>query len=206
MRILKLEDNSDKAISEAIRVLESGGIIAYPTETFYALGVKATDERALRRLYILKGRAWEKPLPVIIGDRRLLKTLVKEIPYRAKRLIKRFWPGALTIVFEAASNIPGVLTAKTGKIAVRIPGDETARDISKRAKFPITSTSANPSEKPPASTVEKVMRYFGDRIDLLIDKGKTRGGKPSTIVDLTTDPMKVLREGSIPSDDILDLD
>lgn len=203
MKILKLEDDTDTIVSEAIKVLKSGGIIAYPTETFYALGVNATDGEALKRLYRIKGRTSKKPFPLIVGERKILKTLVKRIPSEAEKLIKKFWPGPLTIVFEASSQLPDLLTAKTGKVAIRIPGEEIARELSKMAGFPIISTSANPSGKPPATTVEEVIKYFGKRIDFLIDKGKTPGGKPSTIVDSTTVPMKVLREGAIPSRDIL---
>ncbi|MEK6693037.1 MAG: L-threonylcarbamoyladenylate synthase [Nitrospirota bacterium] len=205
MKILRIDDDLEMVLADAVKVLKSGGIIAYPTETFYALGVDAMDEVALKKLYKLKGRSQKKPLPVIIGDRKRLKTLIKRLPPQAERLIKRFWPGPLTIVFEASSDIPELLTAKTGKIAIRIPGEKIALRMVKKTGFPITSTSANPSGEPPATRPEKVMKYFGDRIVLLIDGGKTPGGKPSTIVDVTG-PMKILREGAVSSRVILDLD
>lgn len=205
MRILKIENDINKIIAEVVKVLKSGGIIAYPTETFYALGVNARDEGALKKLYKIKGRPKKKPLPVIIGDRKRLKTSVKRIPSKAERLMKRFWPGPLTLVFEASSDIPQLLTAKTGKIAIRIPGERIALKLAKKAGFPITSTSANPSGKPPAIRPEKVIKYFDNKIDLLIDGGKTPGEKPSTIVDVTG-PVRILREGAIPSSVVLDLD
>ncbi len=205
MKILKIDDDQEMVLTEAVRFLKSGGIIAYPTETFYAIGVNAMDEGALKKLYKLKGRPQKKPLPVIIGDKKRLKTLIKRLSPQAEKLIKRFWPGPLTIVFEASLDIPELLTAKTGKIAVRIPGEKIALGLLKKAGFPITSTSANPSGKPPATRPEKVIKYFGNRIVLLIDGGKTPGGKPSTIVDVTG-PMKILREGAVSSRVILDLD
>ena len=205
MRILKVETDTDKVLSEAVRVLKSGGIVAYPTETFYALGANAMDEGALKRLYKLKGRPFKKPLPVIVGDRKGLKTLIKKLSPQAEKLIVMFWPGPLTILFEASFDIPELLTAKTGKIAIRIPGEEIALKLTKKAGFPVTSTSANPTGKRPAIEPEKVIQYFGEKIDLLIDGGKTPGGKPSTIVDVTGN-IRILRKGVIPSRVILDLD
>jgi len=204
MRILKIENNIDKIVAEAVRVLKSGGIIAYPTETFYALGVNAMDEGALKRLYKLKGRPKKKPLPVIVGDKKRLKMLIKNLPPQAEKLIKRFWPGPLTIVFEASSDIPELLTAKTGKIAIRIPGEKVAFYLAKKTGFPITSTSANPSGNQPAIKPDRVIEYFGDRIDFLIDGGETPGGKPSAIVDVTG-PVRILREGAVPSRVVLDM-
>jgi len=198
MRILRVDDDTDKVVAEAVNVLKSGGIVAYPTETFYALGVNPTDEGALKRLYRIKGRPPRKPLPLIVGDRRALRSMVKRVSPEAEDLIKRFWPGPLTIIFEASPKLPVLLTADTGKVALRIPGEKIARDLSKGCGFPIISTSANPSGMAPATSVEEVIRYFGERIDIIIDKGKTPGGKPSTIVDSTTVPIKVIREGVIP--------
>lgn len=205
MRILRVEDDTDKIIAEAIKALRSGGVIAYPTETFYALGVDANNEKALKRIYGLKGRSSRKPLPVIIGGKKVLKLLVKEIPPESKRLMEKFWPGPLTIVFKSLPEISGILAAKTGKIAIRIPGGDIAHGIAKKSGFPVTSTSANPSGRPPARDTGKVIEYFGDSIDLVIDGGRTPGGMPSTIVDVTG-PLKILRKGAIPSRIVLDLD
>lgn len=205
MKILKTEDDTDEVLLQAIKILKSGGIIAYPTETFYALGVNAMDEGALKRLYKLKGRPIKKPLPVIVGDIKGLKRLIKKLPPHAQRLIKKFWPGPLTIIFEASFDIPELLTAKTGKIAIRIPREEIALRLVKKAGFPVTSTSANPTGKRPAIEPEKVIQYFSEKIDLLIDGGKTPGGKPSTIVDVTGN-IRIIRKGVIPSRAILDLD
>jgi L-threonylcarbamoyladenylate synthase len=183
---------------ESLKILQKGGIVAYPTESFYALGVLATDERAVRRLYELKKRPPDKPLPVIVGDMDILKSLVRCIPPQAEALIKRFWPGPLTLIFEAQDSIPVLLTGGTGKIAIRIPGESVALQLTKAVKLPITATSANLSSKPPAERCDEVINYFKDGVDLIIDGGKTPGGKPSTIVDITVTPLRVLREGSIP--------
>ena len=198
MRLLTLtQSTTAAAVREAISILKDGGLIAYPTESFYALGVMATDEEAVLRLFRLKKRPPEKPLPVIVGDIETLETIVKSIPDQAMTLIEKYWPGPLNIIFEANDHIPLTLTGGSQKIAVRIPGDKTAFNLARVSKLPITATSANPSALPPAKNANEVKNYFDGEIDLIIDNGETPGGKPSTIVDATAVPFRVLREGSI---------
>lgn len=194
------ENNTDEAVSKAIDVLQGGGIIAYPTETFYGLGVKFDMPDALKRLYELKKRPHEKAMPVIIGDSRLLSEVVDEewlmnIPPSAKSLMSRFWPGPLTLLLPAKRGLSECLTANTGKIAVRIPGESFALHLAKNAGFPITATSANISGMPSAEDAEMVKRYFDGGIDMLINGGQTAGGTPSTIVDVLEE--KIVREGAI---------
>lgn len=201
MQILSSTENtSEKVITESLKILKNGGIVAYPTESFYALGVMANDEAALKRLYRLKKRPLEKAMPVIVGNDDILKSVVKSIPLQAEKLMKKFWPGPLTIVFDAEDSLPKLLTGSRDKVAVRIPGDSFALYLAKAANFPITATSANPSGKIPAQRSDEAIDYFGENIDLVVDNGKTRGGKPSTIIDVTVTPLRVLREGSISLD------
>ncbi|MBI5098371.1 MAG: threonylcarbamoyl-AMP synthase [Nitrospirae bacterium] len=198
MLILSItEKNSDSILKKSSEILKSSGIIAYPTESFYALGVLATDEAAVRKLYDLKKRPADKPLPIIVGDINSISAIVKNIPLQAGALMKRFWPGPLTLIFDAKETVPSLLTGGKGKVAVRIPGDSVALHLARALQLPITSTSANPSGAPPAEDTEAILKYFGDKIDLIIDAGKAPGGKPSTIIDVTVTPPKVLREGSI---------
>jgi L-threonylcarbamoyladenylate synthase len=203
MRILPLtQSTTASAVREAISILKDGGLIAYPTESFYALGVLATDEEAVSRLFTLKKRPQEKPLPVIVGDIETLETIVKSIPDQAMTLIEKYWPGPLNIIFEAKEHISLKLTGGSNKIAVRIPGDKTAFNLARASKMPITATSANPSALPPAKNADEVKNYFDGELDLIIDNGETPGGKPSTIVDATAVPFRILREGSILLDNI----
>ena len=188
---------AEKMIAESLTILKNRGIIAYPTESFYALGVMATDEKAVKRLYELKKRPAEKPLPLIVGDIDALESITSEISSTAKELMKRFWPGPLTLLFEARENIPVLLTGGTGKVAVRIPGKSAALDLARALKLPVTATSANLSGKPPAEDPDAVISYFGEKIDLVVDAGKSPGGRPSTIVDVTVTPPEILREGSV---------
>lgn len=196
------KDNLDEIVRQASDVLNRGGTIAYPTESFYALGVSATDENAVKKLFDLKGRPPEKPLPLIVADTDVLLSVAQSIPDQAKILIERYWPGPLTIVFKVREGVSQLLTGGTGSVAVRVPGDSAALYIAKALRLPITATSANPSSLPPAETAEEVISYFGERVDLIIDAGKSPGGKPSTIVDTTTMPLKILRYGSVSLSDI----
>jgi L-threonylcarbamoyladenylate synthase len=198
MKIIKYsEKDRDLIIKEAIAVIKKGGIVSYPTESFYALGVMAEDKGAVEKIYALKHRPADKPLPVIVGDLSTLQSVVRAIPGQAQSLIDKFWPGPLTLVFEAQSNLSELLTGSTGKVAARIPGESVALYIAKEAGFPITATSANISAMAPAVDAESVSKYFNDSLDLIIDGANAPGGKPSTIVDITVSPPVVLRKGSI---------
>ncbi len=198
MLILPLKKNNHREVFvEALRILENGGIVAYSTESFYALGVIATNGDAVKRLFELKRRPADKPLPIIVGDTETLGAIVKSIPERAKGLMERYWPGPLTLIFEGLDSIPALLTGGTGKVAVRIPGRSAALNLAEALKIPLTATSANPSSKPPAIDPEEVADYFRDKVDLIIDSGKSPGGKPSTIMDVTVNPPEILREGRI---------
>jgi L-threonylcarbamoyladenylate synthase len=198
MEIMKVSEYPlGKVLQSAVGILLSGGIVAYPTETFYALGVKFDLEESLKRLYDFKQRSLEKALPLIIGDRKLLYSLSSAINGTAISLMDRFWPGPLTLVFPAAGNLSDYLTAGTQTIAVRIPGESFALQLAQSARFPLTATSANISGRPPAVEAEAVIEYFNAKIDLVIDGGRTTGGSPSTIVDVTGHPIRILREGAL---------
>jgi L-threonylcarbamoyladenylate synthase len=198
MKIIKYsEKDRDLIIKEAIAVIKKGGIVSYPTESFYALGVMAEDKGAVEKIYALKHRPADKPLPVIVGDLSTLQSVVRAIPGQAQSLIDKFWPGPLTLVFEAQSNLSELLTGSTGKVAVRIPGESVALYIAKEAGFPITATSANISAMAPAVDAKSVRKYFDDSLDLIINGANAPGGKSSTIVDITVSPPVVLRKGSI---------
>jgi L-threonylcarbamoyladenylate synthase len=198
---LSLHKKTEKEVlAKALRILKSGGIVAYPTESFYALGVMALNEEAVKKLYLLKKRPPDKAMPVIIGSSALLKTMVTSIPPQAVPLMERFWPGPLTLVFHARENLPELLLGGTKKIAIRIPGDSFALVLARTAGFPITATSANLSGSMPSQRADEVLHYFGENVDIIVEQEKTPGGKPSTIADVTVDPPKVIREGSISLD------
>ena len=198
MLIKITEDNRKEILRKAIEILKDGGIVAYPTETFYGLGVKFDNEASLRKLYELKKRPEEKPMPLIIGSRASLSMIAASVNEIAESLMDKFWPGPLTLLLEAKKGLSPYLTADTGRIAVRIPGESFALHLAKEAGFPITATSANPSGMPPAEDADSVIRYFGEELDMVIDGGRTAGGLPSTIVDAAGESIKIVREGVIP--------
>ena len=189
--------NAEHAVAEAVNILKAGGIIAYPTESYYALGAMALNENAVKKIFDLKNRPYGKPLPLIVDDVQTLLAAAKEIPDQAKDLMEKFWPGPLTMIFEARKEVPLLITGESRKVAVRIPGESIALQIVKAIKTPVTATSANLSSQPPAINAEAVLSYFGDNIDLILDGGQAPGGKPSTILDITVTPPRILRKGSI---------
>jgi len=203
MQLIKIsETNFEEVLSSAVDELKNSGIIAYPTETFYGLGTKFDMEDSLKRLYDIKQRPKEKPMPLIIGNKELLSFVAASVNRIALSLIDRFWPGPLTLILPAKENLSDYITAGTGKVAVRIPGESFALSLAKTANFPIIATSANLSGMPPAQDTEAVIRYFGDKIDLIFDGGSTTGGLPSTIVEVTGDEITILREGAISTESI----
>ena len=197
--ILKVDANipEETVLSRAAEILAEGGIIAYPTETFYGLGADATNEKAIQKIYDLKGRNFNKPISVIIDKVENIYPLVGEVTTEAFKLMQSFWPGPLTIVFKASAIILPILTAKTGKIGVRISSHAGAKLIAQKLGHPLTATSANLSGAPECSTASEVAAQIGDKIDAIVDLGKTAGGKGSTIIDVTSDPPQILREGVI---------
>ena len=203
--LLKIDSrNPDrKKIAAAVAVLKEGGVIAYPTETFYGLGADAFNKAAVEKVFTIKGRGFDNPVSVIIDDESALNTLVTEIPEKARILMKRFWPGPLTIVFRAAPSVSARLTANTGKIGVRISSHPIAALLARELGAPLTATSANLSGRKEAVSAAGVKESLGDLPDLIIDGGETPGRPGSTILDVTVFPFRILREGAIHIGDLL---
>jgi len=195
--LLKLRKNNSQALVSAIRILKKGGIIAYPTETFYALGVKFDLPGSLQTLYEIKKRPREKALPLIIGEKEIIGLVAAPVSKKTLSLMDKFWPGPLTLILAAKENISEYLTAGTHTVAVRIPGRSFALNLARAVDFPITATSANISGMPPAQDAATVVQYFGDAVDLILDGGRTPGGNPSTIADVTGKDFRIRREGAI---------
>jgi L-threonylcarbamoyladenylate synthase len=190
-------------IDKAVKLLKEGGVIAYPTETFYGLGAHAGNAGAVERVFLIKQRPFTNPLALILGDEEDLDRLVMDIPPASHKLMEVFWPGALTLVFHASSRIIPGLTAGTGTIGIRVSSHPIASALAKALSFPITATSANISGKGECSTAAEISQNLGDKIDAIIDGGRTRGGMGSTILDMTSDPPAIIREGAIPASLIL---
>ena len=204
--IIKINQESPEPekIDEAVAILHRGGVIAFPTETFYGLGADARNEAAVGKIFDVKGRDFSNPILVVIGDPEHLDAFVRDVPAGARRLMSRLWPGPLTIVFRASAPVSPMLTAGTAKIGVRLTSHPVARELARRLGGPLTATSANRSGAPECSSAADVLSQLGGGIDAVVDGGPTPGGKGSTIVDATVFPVRVLREGVIPSSLIQD--
>jgi len=204
MEILRLsESGMDNTIRHLHQLLDKGEIIAYPTETYYGLGVRYDSEDTLKRLYEIKKRPHEKAMPLIIGRPEQLSLLTSLLPDAAQRLMARFWPGPLTLILEARESLSLHITANTGKVAVRIPGPSFALELARHLDYPITATSANVTGKLPAETADTVMDYFGGSVSAVVESGRTPGNAPSTIVDVTGREIRIVRQGIIPADAII---
>ncbi len=182
-------------VQQAVSLLSSGGLLVYPTETLYALGARALDGAAADRVRAAKGRADDKPLPLVAGDVEQARRLCAEWPAEAARLAARFWPGPLTLVLRAAGVVPSAVTAGTGTVAVRVPGRALPRSLC-AAAGPLVSTSANRAGEPPATRCADAVDAVGAAVGLALDGG-TCAGAPSTIVELGPGGPRFLREGAI---------
>jgi L-threonylcarbamoyladenylate synthase len=194
----------DTILEAAGEILRAGGVVAFPTETFYGLGADARREKAVEKIFRLKGRAFQNPISVIVETDREVVPLVETLPAVAQILMNKFWPGALTIVFAASPAVLPRLTAGTGKIGIRVSSHPVARIIAKGIAGPITATSANLAGGHECTTADEVLSVFRDSIDAIIDGGTTTGGLGSTILDVTVSPPLILREGVVSREDILD--
>jgi L-threonylcarbamoyladenylate synthase len=198
-RILKLKPQQSRTwpIEEIAAVLEMGGLIAYPTETIYGLGVDALNEEAIRRLVDTKSRRPEKPISILVRDMDMLRRVVSHIPSIAVPIIEKHWPGPVTVVFPVAREISPILTGQTGTLGVRISPHPFVKSLFRAFDSPITSTSANLSGGRSLIEPEDILRSFGGSIDLVVDMAGSMGGAASTVVDVTGKNPRVLRRGVV---------
>ncbi len=182
---------------EAARILQSGGLVAFPTETVYGLGGDGLREDSARKIYEAKGRPSDNPLIIHIGDRKDLEKLTREIPIEAKKLADTFWPGPLTMVFHKKEEVPYGTTGGLNTVAVRMPSHPIALALLKASGVCIAAPSANLSGRPSPTKASHVKDDMEGRIDMIIDGGKVGIGIESTIVDLTGQVPTILRPGFI---------
>ncbi len=190
--------------AEIISVLTAGGVMVYPTETFYGLGAAGFSAKAVDRVYELKGRDRSKPLSLIAADIDMVRVLAATLPDAFWPLAGKFWPGPLTLVLRAASGLPRFLTGPGGSVAVRIPPLPWLRRVVYELSQPLTATSANLSGEGEISGPAEAKALFEGKVELIVDGGATPGGEPTTVVDLLGPEPRVLRDGAIPSEVILD--
>ena len=198
-RIVKIDpEDPSPAIAEAAAVLKAGGLVAYPTESFYALGADALNPEAIKRVFAAKGREEGKPLLVILHDKAEIPGYAADLSETAKAAIRELMPGPITLVFKASPLIPDVLTSGTGKVGIRVPDHLICSALAQAIHGPVTATSANPSGASGPLTAEEVLESLGDKIDLILDGGTAPGPPPSTLLDVAVNPPVLVREGRVP--------
>jgi L-threonylcarbamoyladenylate synthase len=186
-------------IPHAAKVILEGGVIAFRTDTFYGLGADPFNARAVAKIRELKGREEHKPILVLLVAASVVDRFIQDRSDAFDELVEKFWPGPLTIVGRAVAGLPAEITAGTGTVGVRVPADNSVRELVRQCGGALTATSANPAGSGPARSAKEVFDYFGERVDLVIDGGEVIATEPSTVVDVTTSPPRVIREGAISS-------
>ncbi len=188
-RILKVnpENPDPEVIKEAAALLRRGGLVAFPTETVYGLGANLDDPQAIQELYQAKQRPFEKQVTIHLASAEDLEKYPVQVTEAGRRIMRAFWPGPLTLVFARADG---------STLGFRVPNHPVALALLKEAAVPVVAPSANLHGQPPPQTAEAVARDFNDQIDLILDAGPTPSGISSTVLDLSVDPPKILREGA----------
>jgi L-threonylcarbamoyladenylate synthase len=190
------------AIQEAATWIRGGGVVALPTDTLYGLAVNPFDRTAVARLFAAKGRPDARALPLIAADAAQVVAWIGPLSATAGRLARRFWPGPLTLLVPAPVALAREVSAGTGRVGVRVPADHIACAVAAAVGTPITATSANVTGDAATDDPDVVERTLGRVVDFLLDTGKTPGGAPSTIVDVTAEPPELIRAGAIPWDEV----
>ncbi|HUI29876.1 MAG TPA: L-threonylcarbamoyladenylate synthase [Candidatus Acidoferrales bacterium] len=196
--------NKKRSVTEAAQAILDGGVIVYPTETIYGLGANALEPKIVERVFTLKERNKSNSILVLIPDKSAVEELTLEVGEVAEKLMSKFWPGPLTLVFRAAPIVSKILTAGSGKIGIRLSSDEFCRELLNICKIPITSTSANLSGEPNPNSINMINKKVLGAVDLIVDAGTLSSQTPSTVVDVTKGKIVLVREGAIEYNKILE--
>jgi L-threonylcarbamoyladenylate synthase len=198
----RLATSIQQQLEQAINILQQGGIVAYPTDTVYGVGAAVNIERAVSRVYRIKGRPRSRALPVLLADKSQLTEVAQAVPPLAWRLADKFWPGALTMVLFRSESVPDIVTGGGKTIAVRVADHPVPIALVRGLGAPIAGTSANLSGSPSALTAEEASAQLGDRVDMIIDGGRCPGGRESTVLDLSRETPLILRRGALSMEEL----
>jgi L-threonylcarbamoyladenylate synthase len=198
----KVLSSLQKQVEQGIAILKEGGVVAFPTDTVYGLGACINLPQAVARVYEVKGRAKNIPLPLLLADKSQIEEVAEVVPPLARLLAEKFLPGGLTMVLFKSKAVPDTVTSGGKTVAIRIPAHPVPLALARGVGTPIVGTSANLSGQPSALTAEEVYAQLDGRVDLIIDGGRRPGGRESTIVDLTGKTPRVLREGAISREEL----
>jgi len=199
---VKLPPEIQWQVEHGIGILQNGGTVAYPTDTVYGLGASADIPQAVERIYHIKERPRNMALPLLLANISQISEVASQVPDTAWLLAHKFLPGALTLVLYKSNSVSDIVTAGGKTVAIRIPAHPIPIALIEGLKAPVVGTSANLSGKPSALTADEVRAQLGEKIDLIIDGGRSPGGIESTVVDVTREPPVVLRKGAISIDEL----
>ncbi len=200
----KLSLSLQKQVEQAISILKQGGVAAFPTDTVYGVGAAINIEKAVAKVYQIKGRPLSRALPILLADKSQIAEVAKVVPPLAWLLADKFLPGALTMVLPKAESIPDIVTGGGNTVAVRIPAHPVPIALVRGLGVPIAGTSANLSGQPSALTSQEAHIQLDNKVDMIIDGGRCPGGQESTLVDLTGETPVILREGAISREELSD--
>jgi L-threonylcarbamoyladenylate synthase len=200
VRLIPAGPDFKEALREAAELLHGGGLLAYPTETVYGLGADPENAGALGRIRNLKGGSPDRLVLLVVDSEEAMMRYVRDVPEPARRLMRRFWPGPLTLVFRASDRLPDAVRNDRGTVAFRVSPDPVCAGLSRTFGKPVVSTSANPAGREPARSAREVLSYFTEGLDAVLDGGSRAGSVPSTLVDVTGPVPRLLRLGAVPAD------
>jgi len=199
-----VQANQAADLTAAVSALKRGEVIVFPTETLYGLGADALNFSAVEKVFHLKGRDPNNPFPVLVADLAMVDSLVAAISPLAKLLMTRYWPGPLTLVLPARTEIPCALVNSRGGIGVRLSSQPLATELVRLLGHPLTGTSANPSGQPGALTIVQAKNYFSEKISVYVDGGALHSRTGSTVAAIEKDRLRIIRDGEISREALAD--
>ena len=200
---ITLSHAHESLMARASKAIRSGGVVIVPTETFYGLAADPFQEAAVERIFSIKSREHDKPLPLIAASIESVARLVEPPDAQIATLMEAFWPGSLTLLLRPIPPLPHLLMGQGGKIGVRVPPPCPARTLAERSGGWITATSANLSRDPNPREISQIDPTVVAAVDLVVDLGPSPGGLPSTVVDCEGSSLRILREGAVPESKLL---
>ena len=205
-KYLNINNSKDyQKLRYSAEIIKNGGIVVFPTETVYGIGTNGLDKEAVERLYKIKERPLNKPISLLVSDYEMIEKVVKDINELEYKIMKKFFPGPLTIILNKKDIVPDIVTSGGSTVGIRMPEEELTRKLIEYAGVPIAAPSANISGKASGIDLQEIVKEFGDKVDYYIDGGKSKIGIGSTIVKVENNTIKILREGSISKKEIEDL-